>query len=922
MTKCFKKNMLEKYIKLYDQYVLKYGKIVLLYEIGSFYEIMGVENDKEVLGNVSEVCDDVGLTKTRANKKIKQNSRTNPLQGGFPSHSLNNYIPKFLKHNYTVIVYSQYSEGTKKVRNLEKIVSPSTYIENVEEDDSVNLVCLYVESTQDDTEISMMVLDMSTGKCVGYSVGGKHEESIKKIARLLHTSCPPKEVVIVGGNNSTVKELEIEETIVHHRKIDKTICRASYQKEFFSKVFPNHGSLSSIEYVGMEKYPSLTISFILLLNFAYEHDESVVQKISKPQIKELSQYLHLTHRTINQLNLTKADDPKYKSLFDIINKTSTPGGKRLLKQRLLTPVINIKTLKERYDDIENMDYKIYETYLKNIGDLERLHRRIFLKKLLPSEFSVLDSSYKSVLKILKCKNNMNEMTIKKFKKFIRFYREYLDLDIIDKYSQNNIEEPIFKQGLYSEIDEFYKEVTDAKEGLANLAIELSRCIEETNNLVKVEKTATEGYFLTTTKKRFNTFLAPYTKKYGFDIKVQTNNVKIFSKKIREFSHTILSSNEKMIELNRKKFIELLEHITKEYQVCLKNIANYISHIDVVKSCAKVAEMYNYCRPVVEKARKSFVEAVDLRHPIVERIYEDEDFVSNDLSLGKNTKGILLYGINGSGKSIWLKSIGISVIMAQAGFYVPGKCFTFSPYKNLITKISMVDDLYRQQSTFTCEMSDLRYMLEHGNENTLILADELCSGTETNSAIAIVAASIQSLSNKNANFLFTTHLHQLTKISNITELTNVNFYHLSVEVSDGEIIYGRKLQTGSGSDTYGVEIAKQLKVGDSEFIRNAISVRRMVSDVSDQILSTKQSRYNKDVYMDKCEKCGAHGGAHNGAHGGAPGGPSSKEKSSGLHTHHIKHQKDADGNNMIDGYHKNRKSNLQVLCETCHQEEHS
>ena len=358
----------------------------------------------------------------------------------------------------------------------------------------------------------------------------------------------------------------------------------------------------------------------------------------------------------------------------------------------------------------------------------------------------------------------------------------------------------------------------------------------------------------------------------------------------------------MASLNKEKFLDLLEQITTEYQICLKNISNYVSHVDVVKSMAKVAKLYNYCRPQIEHSKKSFIDSQEMRHPILERICEDEEFVTNDIVLGKDVKGILLYGVNGSGKSILLQSICLCDVMAQIGCYVPAKSFVYNPYKILITKIAMTDDLYKHQSTFTCEMNDLRYMLECGNENTLILADELCSGTETNSAIAIVSASINALSNKNASFLFTTHLHQLTKIDKVVNLSNIKFYHLSIEIDNGEIIYGRKLQSGSGSDIYGIEIAKQLKVGDASFMKTAISVRNTIEKMSQEILTTKQSRYNMDVYMDKCTKCG-------------------ETDASRLHTHHIKHQSDADENKMINGYHKNSKFNLTVLCDNCHHNIH-
>ena len=923
---------LEKYAKLYNQYSQKYNRIVLLYELGKFYEIMGVENEHETIGNVSQICKDVGLTKTRYNKKKPKNSRENPLKAGFPSPSLENYIPKFLDQHYTIIVYSQYDDGKKKTRNLDRIVSPGTYLnENMATDTTSNLVSLYIEGDKT-LEINITTIDISTGKCVAYYIGDIRDEAIKKASRILHTSYPPSEIILCEQacssnqeHSSIIKELELEHIIIHRHTLNKIMLRQSYQNEFLKKIFPQCGMLSPIEYLNMENYPSLIVSFLILLNFANEHDDHILEKISKPQIKQMQQYLYLTHRTIAQLNLVSTNDIKDKSLFAILNKTNTAMGKRLFKQRLLSPLISPKILQERYNQIEELQKPflergvsfgdVYEDYLKNIIDLDRFHRRIFLKKLHPFEFEALDTSYSSILKIIKLdpkifKNYINDATIQQFKKFMLFYRYHLNLDTIGQYSQTNVGSPIFKQSLFSDIDELYVKLDNTWNKFNSLAKELSQYIDDNEDIVKIERTGIEGYYLSTTTKRYKSFLEQH-KKYKFTIKQQKTYVKIFSPTIREYSKTILSYTEEIISLNRIKFLELLEQLSNKYQICLKNISNYVAHIDAVTSCAKVAWLYNYCKPTIVKCGdKSYIEATDMRHPISERINEDDDFVANDISLGKDINGMLLYGINGSGKSLYLKSIGLCVILAQAGFYVPCRSFTYFPFQNLMTKISMNDDLYRNQSTFTCEMNDLRAMLEKANSQTLILADELCSGTETNSAISIVASSIKSLADMNTNFVFTTHLHQLTTI-NIINLSNVKFFHLSIDIVSGEIIYGRKLQEGSGNSSYGIEIAKQLKVGDSSFIKNAIAVRRTLENLTKTsevpkgplsvgVLTTKQSRYNKDLYMDQCQQCGS---------------------TKNLHTHHIKHQASANKNGMIDGHHKNKKSNLMILCQDCHQRMH-
>jgi DNA mismatch repair protein MutS len=206
------------------------------------------------------------------------------------------------------------------------------------------------------------------------------------------------------------------------------------------------------------------------------------------------------------------------------------------------------------------------------------------------------------------------------------------------------------------------------------------------------------------------------------------------------------------------------------------------------------------------------------------------------------------------------------------------------------------------------MLDLAIMLEKASPRILILADELCSGTGTIDAISVVGSSIQQLIEKRANFLFTTHLHQLMDLDSIQSLLDqqlLSSLHMATEVKDGRIVYTRKFQQGQGAKSYGIEVAKQLGVGKgTDFIKNALSIRRTLDPLGEpEILTTKQSRYNKDLYMQKCEICGVTG------------------VKKVLHSHHIREQHTADEHGMIDHFHKNIKANLSVLCNNCHKKHH-
>ena len=257
----------------------------------------------------------------------------------------------------------------------------------------------------------------------------------------------------------------------------------------------------------------------------------------------------------------------------------------------------------------------------------------------------------------------------------------------------------------------------------------------------------------------------------------------------------------------------------------------------------------------------------------------------------------------------MKAVGLSIIMAQCGLYVPADYFEYNIFDSLYTRISGNDNLFKGQSSFIIEMNELRYILKNSNNNTLVIGDEICRGTEYLSANAIVGASILKLINNKVKFLFATHLHDLTSIDSINNLTSIKLFHLSVEKNGDELIFNRKLTEGTGEQIYGITIAKYI-LDDPLFINLAIELKNELLDkknINYKLVNNKKSNYNNDIYMDHCYIC------------------NSENK---LETHHITHQKDFINtiNGLIneDKKHllKNSKSNLIILCSECHDNLHS
>jgi DNA mismatch repair protein MutS len=282
-------------------------------------------------------------------------------------------------------------------------------------------------------------------------------------------------------------------------------------------------------------------------------------------------------------------------------------------------------------------------------------------------------------------------------------------------------------------------------------------------------------------------------------------------------------------------------------------------------------------------------------------------VANDIVLGDgNLDGVLLYGTNAVGKTSFIRALGISVIMAQSGLYVPASSYKYKPYNCIFTRILGNDNLFKGLSTFAVEMSELRTILRMADKNSLVLGDELCSGTESTSAISIFVAGMQMLHKKQSSFIFATHLHEIVDYEEIQEMKSVGIRHMSV-IYDREmdvLIYDRKLKHGPGNNMYGLEVCKSLSLPD-EFLNMANEIRMKYHPKSQSLLDHTTSHFNAKHIKGMCQKCG---------------------KDMASEVHHLQHQKNANDKGIIkqeDGhvFHKNHPANLLSVCEKCHDELH-
>lgn len=944
--------IIDDYLNEQQKYEKKYGKsTIVLMQVGHFYEAYGVDNEKENTNseNMKNLADIMNIQMTRKNKSISDNSRGNPLMIGVNIYSIDKYIQILLNANYTIVLISQISDPPYVKREVTNIYSPGTNIEYSIKGNTNNLVSIYIEQVkQNDGNqiifIGASSVDLSIGKNNIFEINSKINDknyALDELFRFIQVY-DPKELILIKknlnmSNDKLSNYLELNNRIVHYKDYDELNIQyfnINYQRQFLEKIFKNHGLLSVIEYLDLERTNFGLISYIFLLDFAYEHNPNIIQKIDKPEIWNIEKYLILANNTINQLNLvdhqTQQINCKYSSLFSVLNNTSTNIGKRYLRDNLLNPILNIEELNKRYSIIESLItnnlFKSYDEYLCKISDLERLHRKLSLNLLHPAHFSSLDISYDNVFKLLEIENPIIESLkpcdkdISKFRMFIDTYRNHFDLNEIVKYHIDKISNSFFKKGVCDKIDSMQHTINNTKKKFSQIIEQLSKYVDENSkgkSLMKLDYTERDGYYIALTSKRA-TLLKENLKKKKIKIILEDtildtkdfnfknraiSSSKIESDYLKSLSKTLVKSNDKIQDLCKSKFLSLCESYEENFGENLKSINKFIGNIDMYKSIAKISCKYGYVKPIIDiESENSYIDFEEIRHPIIERINDEINYVTNDIKLGKEHYGLLLFGTNASGKSCLMKAIGLNVIMAQCGFFVSAKKMVFKPFKNIFTRINNNDNIFKGESSFAVEMSELRSILKRSCSNSIVLGDELCSGTESISALSIFSSSVVKLNDRKTTFIFATHLHELCKIKQVTELETIKFSHLKVifDEKTGELIYDRKLQDGNGHAIYGLEVCKAMDM-DSDFLKLSESIRKDLIGEKQQILEPKQSKYNSDIYIHNCLICNENA----------------------EDVHHIKFQNTANENNIIDDFLvKDNKSNLVPLCKKCHNEVHN
>lgn len=892
----------DEYLEHCETYKQLYKDVstLVLMEVGGFFEIYGVDNDIEKSGaDMNVVSSLLNLTVTKKNKNIPNNSRSNPLMTGFPSHSLKKFLDVLIAYNFTVILVEQFvtSKGSTMERKATRVYSPSTYTDNITTYIENMLMIVYLEKLDSfDTSmakyvVAYTVVDVSTGKCITNTIFTPYDLLENELIRL-NIQYNPKEIVYIS---SIAYDIHYpRHNMVHNKigKLEKAYTMLSYQSEVLKKLFPNTGLLSCFEFVNMESKPFELISYVYMIQFLYQHNEKSLLQLNKPDCVSQDGQLILHGDTVHQLNIWG----NKKSLIELINNCVSNIGKRYFKNKMLNPITNVTTLNHDYDMIEyflsNNLYATTRDKLKDVCDIERImHKELVTPSQLMSIYNSIQTIVSIVQELSSLKNQY--WTNDDFEQLIVFLK---DIDDNFEHSSclkaicNQINENIFNNCKNPKIVYIESELKQLDTYFEN---EYSKIQE----YVKCEKNDKDGFVFTTTHKRCKEL---QKKDSRFNTITQTKNqVKIFHVELVENNNIYLSKRVEYIQLLNEYYKDMMIYLFEKHGEVIQKCIKFIEHIDFYTTNAYNAVKYKYTKPIIE-GEESSIKVTQLRHPIIERIQDNVLYIPNDLSFENESYGKLIFGINSSGKSSLMKSVGLTLLMAQSGMFVPADSLVFYPYTAIFTRISSSDNLYKSQSTFTTEMLELRNILNFSDERSLILGDELCSGTESVSAVSLVASGILKMISNKSTFILASHLHELTKIALINENTHLKIHHLSIRYDDNTnvIYYERILKDGASDTLYGLEVCKSLDM-PRDFLLTANMIRHDVLEMNTDFLKNKKSKYNAKIYEDICKIC--------------------SQKASEVH--HIKHQKNADDNGMNGTQKKNVKHNLVALCSKCHYETH-
>ena len=786
--------MMQHYLKTHEEY----KDCILFYRLGDFYEMFF--DDAKVVSKELEL--------TLTGKSCGAEERA-PMCG-IPYHAAETYLTRLVKKGYKVAICEQVEDpklakGMVK-REVTRVVTPGTTLNAQALDETKNNYIMCIAYIGDHYGISSA--DITTGDYYVTEVDSERK-LLDEVNKYQPTEIICNEAFYISG-------IDIDDMKNRMGIVVYSLDAWYFSDETAQMTLKDHFKVRDLEGLGLADYDSGVIAAGALLKYLYETQKTTLSNLVAIHPYTTGKFMIIDSSTRRNLELVETLREKQKrgSLLWVLDKTRTAMGARTLRSFVEQPLIERTEIEERYDAIDEFNTNAItreeiREYLNPVYDLERLITRVTYQTANPRDLIAFRNSIHMLPPIKTLMSDFQSPLLK------RLYEQLDTLDELYELIERSIaEEPpltlhdggILKEGYNEEVDRLRKAKTDGKSWLADLEAKEREKTGIKNLKIKYNKVF--GYYLEVTNSFKDLVPDYFTRKQTL-----ANAERFITPELKELEDVILGAEDKLIVLEYELFREVRQKVADEV-VRIQKTAKAVAQIDVFASLATVAEQNNYCRPKLNE--KGLIDIKDGRHPVVERMIQNEMFVANDTYLDNGSNRVsIITGPNMAGKSTYMRQSALIVLMAQIGSFVPAKSAIIGIVDRIFTRVGASDDLASGQSTFMVEMSEVANILRNATSNSLLILDEIGRGTSTFDGLSIAWAVVEHISNPRllgAKTLFATHYHELTELEG--KLNSVNNYCIAVKEKGDDIVFLRKIVKGGADKSYGIQVAKLAGVPDN------------------------------------------------------------------------------------------------------------
>ena len=771
-------------MKQYNAIKVKYPDAMLLFRVGDFYETFG-EDAKKAAGVLGII-----LTKRGAG------SDSETALAGFPHHSLNTYLPKLVKAGMRVAICDQLENPkmTKTIvkRGVTELITPGVSLnDEVLQSKSNNFLAAVHFGKR---LLGISFLDVSTGE---YLLAQGNEEYIDKLLQNFN----PSEVLVQKQFKKKFKELFEDRFYTFF--LDDWV----FQKEYSVDSLHNHFGVNSLRGFGVQEIPEGIIAAGAVLYYLSETQHNNLKHIQNISRIAEDKYIWMDRFTVRNLELYHASSHNAVTLLDVIDKTISPMGGRLLKRWLALPLKDVKKIQHRHElvkhFIENDSFsETIKFQLHQISDIERLVSKVATGKISPRELVLLKNSLKAILPVKKEALISKNTSVNKLGNEILDCTEVIlkiDAALFDEAPVNINKGNAIANGVSEELDELRAISTSGKEYLDNMLARESK--KTAIPSLKIAFNNVFGYYIEVRNTHKDKVPEEWIRKQTL-----VNAERYITEELKEYETKILGAEEKIQELERQLFLRLIQEIIKFIEPIQQN-AKIIAQIDCLLSFAVLAISNNYIRPIVDQSTE--IEIKNGRHPVIEKqLPIGEEYIANDVVLNRSQQQIIMItGPNMSGKSAILRQTALIVLLAQMGSYVPAQNARIGVVDKIFTRVGASDNISMGESTFMVEMNETASILNNISDRSLVLLDEIGRGTSTYDGISIAWAIAEYLHEhpSKAKTLFATHYHELNEMTVTFE--RIKNFNVSVKELKDTIVFLRKLVSGGSNHSFGIHVAK-------------------------------------------------------------------------------------------------------------------